>query len=225
MALQAGVPQGGEKLGRVSGNGGSGVLTRWERSQDAPPHPRRPVGGLRGPTMGGRIVQSCTNEGVRPRVNMQEPKGVWRVSCRSGCCYTGNDAHEGSAGSGAARAARLGRFRRRRRAGAVRGAPTTGVVHGTVERQGGGGRAVVSRTSGLASRRVRTAATETVCGRGERKTGRAAEADAGLAEGKWVGAGEGPRARRRPRFVGSPLGSGRGGRHGARGREQAPHAA
>ena len=86
-------------------------------------------------------------------MDMQEPNGGWRVFCRSGYCDAWDEAHEGSAGPEAARAAQLGRFRRRRRAGAVRSAPTTAVVHGTVERQGDGGRAVVSPASGLASMR------------------------------------------------------------------------
>ena len=65
------------------------------------------------------------------------------------------------------------------------------------------GATILQLASGLRSRsasqgkRAKAAATGAVCGREERWFGRTAEADAELAVGEWVGAGERPRARRR----------------------------
>ena len=70
-------------------------------------------------------------------------------------------------------------------------------------REVGGGATILQLASELRSRRAsrckraKAAATGADCGREERWFGRTAEADAELAVGEWVGAGERPRARRR----------------------------
>ena len=87
-----------------------------------------------------------------------------------------------------------------------------------------GGATTLQLASGLGSRRAsrceraQAAATGAACGREERSLGRTAEADAGLAVGEWVGAGERPRARRRR---GRRRGRGSSTRSWARGAEGA----
>ena len=95
------------------------------------------------------------------------------------------------------RAARAGADLARRRVGwSGREAARTTATRSTTEPRSsnsplGSGRGVRHRT------RAKAAATGAVCGREERWFGRTAEADAELAVGEWVGAGERPRARRR----------------------------